>query len=157
MPEIYGTAWIKQALDNLESLMTALKNTLATYDYKYSYVHTRHNVAPLLLNAITIGIETTTAAGDYAGISAGEVTDYQEIDVSIRLHTAFVGAAFNRNEAAYLVNSIINKLLCNRNLGDNIDIVKVNSAEIGTEFYNFTKGAEISVTLAVPVDHAQEV
>lgn len=154
---VYGSTWLKDAHESIIILLTELKETLLNYNYKYSYIHNRHNVAALLLNAVTIDVEATSAPGDYAGISALTVTDYQEIEITIRIHTAYVGAAFNRIEIIYLVNSIINKLLGNRDIGNNIDIVKINRTEIGAEFYNFTKGAEISVTLAVPVDHAQEV
>jgi len=154
---IAGSDWAKDTLDAITILMTELKETLSIYDYKYDYIYSRHNVAKLILNAVTVQIDNITSSIDYSGISAGTVTDYMELEGSIRLHTGYVGAAFNYNETLYLVNSIINKLLQNRDAGNDIDIIKINSAEIGAEFYNFTKGAEISVTLAVPVDHAQEV
>jgi hypothetical protein len=156
MPEVYGEAWIETARDELVTLLNALRTTMATgYDPTFSYVHARHTVAKLLLNAVTIDLGSHEE-GDISW--ATDVANRYMMTFTVRVHTAYADEASDGQKQARLINSIINKLKDNYGLvGDAYHIEEITDISVNETFAESdTVGGSLSVVVSVNVEHTQE-
>lgn len=76
-----------------------------------------HSVANLTLPAITLGaVENLPVEDDRANWSTDLLINHS-VTVTIRVHTAFVGNAHDREEATLIVDQVIEELQTNLTLG----------------------------------------
>ena len=157
MPDIYGSSFLKDAETELYNLLDALKTELATYTYKYDYLHTRHNVANLQLNAVTFELQNINSLPEdgAVGVSAGNVTNFYLCSFNVRIHTAYEGSRFEPAEAMYIANSIVNKMMANQDASE-FNVVAVEEITNSALFDGGTRGSEFTFTLEIAVTHAQE-
>jgi hypothetical protein len=155
MAEVYGEAWIETARDKLYNLLNALKTTMASgYDPTFSYLYDRHHVAKLLLNAVTIDLESVDETDQQW--TSSTVTRYL-LTFSIRVHTAYSDGYNDGQKQARLLGSIVNKLKANYDLGDSYHLVGIGDMSVNESFSETdTLGGQVSVTISVNIQHTQE-
>ena len=154
MAEVYGTAFLETGRDKLYALMDALKTSMATgYDPTFSYLYAKHNVANLVLNAVTIDFEDATPENQIA-------SDYHIKNImtfSIRVHTAYGGGIADGEKNARLLNSIINKVKANINLDDGYRVEVVTDYKANEYFEESdTIGGSVMVAVSKFVEYTQE-
>jgi len=155
MVEVFSEAWIETARDKLYALLNALKSTMSSgYDPTFSYLHERHTVAKLLLNAVTIDLDGVIETD--AAWKTDVVTRYL-LTFSIRVHTAYGDEFSDGQKQARLLGSISNKLKVNYDLGDSYHLENIGTITVNQSFAETdTFGGEISVIVSVNITHTQE-
>jgi len=156
MAEVFGTAFIETGNDKLKAVIDALITTMATdYDPAISYVYQSHNRAYILLNAVTIDFENAEQMLVCAG-NVSAPTEYL-LNYSIRVHTAYNGGVMDGQKNARLLNSIVNKLKVNFDLGDDYKFWAFNDMDPRMTFDESpTVGGQVIVTLKTGVRYTQE-
>jgi len=153
MAEVYGTAYIETANDKLKALVDDLITDTTGDSPKISYAYQRHNVAYLRLNAVTIDLDGI----DVASSGAPPPLVKYMMRFTVRVHVAYANQAINGQTVAKLVNSVINKLNDNLNLGDGYRIWQIDSLANRQEFdESASRGGEIAVTIWHVESHTQE-
>lgn len=160
MAEIYpgSNTFIETARDKLITELTALLSSMATgYSPTFSYLYEKHNTAKLQLNAVSVDLEGATM--DFDGYSPNNSVATWYLTFSIRVHTDYAGEGANMDSQANsrLLNSIINKLRANLDLGSGYrvhTISNVNPREIFED--SDTVGGSVDVLIVVPITHTQE-
>ena len=155
MATTYGTNHIGTAHAAIDTLMDALVTTMASgYDPAISYVYGKHATAKLQLNAVSIQLDTDPMV-DF-GVSTGTLVDHQ-IVFSIRVHTAYAGGIHDGTKNRRLLNSVINKLKANEELGSSYWIANIEIVSVDSEFEDSaTIGGELMVTVTYMATYTQE-
>jgi len=155
MAEIYGTTWLETARDKIKALLDMLKTAMASgYSPTFSYVYERHNTAKLQLNAVSVGLQDAVE-GEKA--ASNNVLEKFIVPFTLRVHTAYSGGVQDDQKNARLLNSIVNKLLANYNLGDGYRIEDVTDISASEEFADsHTLGGQMTVYVRKEVNYTQE-
>lgn len=152
MAEVYGQPWLETARDKVIALMDALVVSMASgYDPKLSYVYDRHNTAALRVNSVSVNLDSVD--GDHLGVNR---YDYL-IAMSLRVHTDYEGGVVDGLAIARLMNSVINKLHNNYDLGDGYKmqgVTEILNNQIFTD--SATIGGEIKAQILISIQHTQE-
>ena len=154
MAEVYGTAWIETARDKIKALLDALITDMSSgYDPKISYVYEGHDTAKIQFNALTLEFEEMPREERVGWTSTGSLIVYPLL-FSVRVHTAEVGDMEDAVKISRLLNSVINKLQPNANLGDNYRIQSVYELSGAQEFAeSSTIGGELKIEIHIHVTH----
>jgi len=156
MANYYGTT---DSIDGLRTLFATHLNTLMTamatgYDPTFSYIYNYHVVAPLRLNAVTVGIGAGLTADMY-GMDNGVGHEY-DIPVELRVHTGYVGDTMDEQKIARLIQSLDNYFNKNKSLGSNYELMRTISIEPNRTFSeSYTVGGSITFEVKLFVNHVQ--
>lgn len=155
MAETYGEGWIETARDKLYDLLNALKTTMASgYDPTFTYLYRRHTVADLRLNAVTIDLAEGTPSGESWET---DVANRYLLNFSIRVHTDYDDGYSDGEKQARLVNSIVNKLKANYNLGGSYLLNNISDLSVNQTFSeSHTFGGQVVAIVEVNIAHTQE-
>lgn len=157
MPNVYGDDFMEGGRNVLVAQMTALMASMSTAgtDPTFSYIYNTHNVAKLELNAVSIaGVDSTI---DDSEMWSSQLQIHWLMEFTIRVHTNYTGDNIGIDDLANsrLLNSIINKLQSNKDLGDCFRMESVSDINIAEEF-GLTTGGELTVVISTTVDYPQE-
>jgi hypothetical protein len=157
MAEVYNEAWIETARDKLYALLNALKSTMSSgYNPTFSYLHERHAVAKLLLNAATIDLDDVSQSDAQWQAASSTDTRYL-LSFSIRVHTAYGDEFSDGQKQARLLGSITNKLKANYDLGDNYRLEDIGPISVNQSYGETdTYGGEVIAIISVVIAHTQE-
>lgn len=156
MASYYGTT---DSIDGLRTLFATHLDTLKTamasgYDPTFSHIYNYHIVAPLRLNAVTIGIGTGLTADMY-GMDGGVGHEYV-IPVELRVHTGYIGDTKDEQKIARLLQSLDNYFNTNKSLGSNYELMRTISIEPNTTFNDsYTIGGSITFEVKIFINHLQ--
>jgi len=155
MAEVYSTAWIEEAKDKLKTLFDSLIVSMTADNPKPEYVYEHHNVAKIYLNAITFDIEGIEE--DLASIEVvSQTLNRFLISFTIRVHTSYQPNGIRDGQInARLLNSVANKLIENRDLGDNYRIETIDDMVVNEAFVA-TYGGQMRGVVSAIVEAAQE-
>lgn len=156
MAEIYGTTWIETARDKLVAHFNALKTTMATgYTPTFSFVYEKHDTAKLELNAVSIGLESADSQNVGAG-GSDKAVDYM-MEFTVRVHTDYIDGIQDGQKNERLLNSVINKLKDNLDLGGQYRVDEITNITPTLEFTESgTLGGQFNVLVTIAVAHTQE-
>lgn len=161
MAEIYPSDadnFIEGANDELYAEMNALKTSMATgYDPTFSYLYQRHTTAKLQLNAVSIELTGCEYIPEAVG-GAGTVGLWL-MAFTIRVHTDYIGMQANADtqKSGRLLNSVINKLFANLDLGSGYWIHScANILPNETWEDSGTRGGQVEIIVRKAVTHTQE-
>lgn len=135
---------INEAHDKLYELMNAeFPSQTANYN----------TVAAMILPSVTV--QAVSEDENNEGWS-NDILMRHLINVSIRVHTSFVGFARNNPAARAYVDHIITQVRSNIDLGDGYRVLEFKVSSMDTEFDDSkTRGAEIVVTVLKVERHTQ--
>jgi hypothetical protein len=156
MANYYGTT---DSIDGLRTLFATHLNTLMTamasgYDPTFSYIYNYHIVAPLRLNAVTIGIGAGLTADMY-GMDGGVGHEYV-IPVELRVHTGYIGDTKDEQKIARLLQSLDNYFNTNKSLGSNYELMRTMSVDPNVTFGDsYTIGGSITFEVKIFINHVQ--
>lgn len=144
------------ALTKLKTLLETLRDDMADdYDPTFTYVYDHHDVAALLLNAVTIETEEYNYEAPL-GSDASVVSVKYDITATIRVHTAYYLGGFDFQDNLDLLNSISNYLNEHRDLGDSYRIYNISPLQTRREFdESKSRGGELTVTIRIFRDYTQ--
>ena len=160
MAEIYPNSdtFLESANDEIYAELNALKTSMATgYDPTFSYLYQRHTTAKLQLNAVSIELDSCEYSPE--AISSAGTTGMWLMLFTIRVHTDYAGEGANvdTQKNARLLNSIINKLFANLDLGNGYWIHSCGSISPSETWDDSaTTGGQVEIIVRKVVTHTQE-
>lgn len=155
MPEVYSTggqATFEIGRDAIVTLLDELKQTMlaaGNYNPAISFVYDRHNVADLLLNAVSVSLASMESVVPSNSKPNTQSVFEMLLNYSIRAHTAYDDGVRDDLKAQRILDSVINKLATNKHvLPSGFYLNQFTSAELGQRFEESgTIGGELIVTL----------
>ena len=111
MADLYGTSFIDDRIDALETILLDLVSDMASDDPKPLAVYTRHNVANLTVPSISIGLESSESNAIGVDVTGDNVL--HESLISIRIHVGYGDDNFDTRKTSRLIESVANKILAN--------------------------------------------
>lgn len=110
------------------------------------YYYPRHNVAALLLPAVTAEVVSNVPVSNEGAIESSDKWDYHEIAVSVRVHTDYSGGVQDVDAQTAIMDLVITALRQNIDLGDGYRIRSWGNEVYGAEFVESASlGAETLV------------
>jgi len=138
MADITGTA-----LSKLYAIITG--DTSPVYANTYS----RHNVANLVLPAVSVDV-VGSVPDDTGAFGSSEMVENHIITLSVRVHVAYLGGYYNSTTAISMIDDLRDEILSrdNRNLSNGYRIDSVVSEVHNQEFSDSASlGSELIVTI----------
>jgi len=153
---VYGPkATYENILLKLVAKMEDLKTAMVAYVPTFSYVYDHHNQANLLLNAVSVGIETADQ-NECLGVKPGIIAAFYDITVSIRVHTAYQYDKTDEDDNGYLLDQIDYYLSQYHDIGARYVINSIVEMNPSMEFpESKTKGGELKVFIRLAREHEQ--
>lgn len=153
--DVFGTQWLDDARDKLVARLNALKTTMSTgYDPTFSFVHERHVVPDLKLNAVSVGIQDASQE-EFGGASTGVSWTYN-MKFTVRIHVAYSDEIMDDQMVGRLINSIVNQLRAQQDLTGGFWVGAVEDIDTIVSFdESETQGGEFAVQVITHVLHAQ--
>lgn len=153
--DVFGTQWLDDARDKLVARLNLLKTTMSSgYDPTFSFVHERHVIPDLKLNAVSVGIE----GGDqeeFGGAATGVSWTYNLV-FSIRIHAAYLDEIMDDQKVGRLVNSIVNQLRAQQDLTGGYWVAGIGDIDTNAIFEeSASQGGVFNVEVITHVLHAQ--
>lgn len=156
MAEVYGTAYYETARDKIVALLNTLKTAMAADDPTFSYVYDKHAIANLQLNGVSVAI--SVAETEATGWSGSTKAVLHLMTFTLRVHTAYAPYGIRDDQKnGRLMNSLINKMKQNANLGDQYILWDIDSISFNEEFSESESyGAEAMLYVKRAVVHTQD-
>lgn len=156
MGEVFGTAYYETARDKLKALLDTLQTEMASDDPTFTSVHERHDVPNLVVNSVSIALDIAeTVSGGWSGTTK---TVAHIMQFSLRVHTSLTPYGIRDDQKnARLLNSLLNKMKQNVNLGDSYIISDIDSIVPNEEFSESESfGGAMMITVKRGVVHTQD-
>jgi hypothetical protein len=156
MAEIYGSeTHFETGRDKLKALLDALVTAMVSgYDPMLSYAYDGHGTIPILLNGVSVDLDSATRLDD-PGERRGIIFQYM-MHYTIRVHTNYNNRYNDRIKNARLLQSVDNYISANVNLGDNYRIHDIDDYKTKEEFpESGTVGGELTVVVWAAIEHIQ--
>ena len=151
--DIYGEDFLDTAKNKIITELTALKTSMVSDDPTFSYIYEKHATAKLQLNAVSIELDSVEPTDEFAN-------DYNvryDLNYSIKVHTAYAGGYNDSRVNARLLNSILNKLKGNKDLGDHYRLANISEVIPDEEYEDSaTLGGSLLATVQVVITHDEE-
>jgi len=153
--DVYGSNDVyHDAVNKIYSQLNTLKTSMAALDPTFSYLYKNHRAADLRLNAVSLGINPSDS--EYLTMSTTEAVALHTINISIRVHTAYVGGQMDEAKNMRLLNSIETHLYNNVWLGNNHVIEFIAGVDPMVLFDDSaTLGGEMTVNIKITGGYTQ--
>ena len=129
---------------------------MAADDPTFTSVHERHDVPNLVVNSVSIALDIAeTISQGYSGSTKAVA---HQMQFSLRVHTSLAPYGIRDDQKnARLLNSLLNKMKQNVNLGDQYIITAIDSIVPNEEFTESESfGGEMMITVIRGVIHTQD-